>query len=194
MQAARTRVGGVTGWLSTYVPDPDSAPDMQAVLEAMASVIELEAAIRRVTGTANDAAVQRAAEMISLDPHLGQLLQLILTSPDPLGDELTTATRTARALLGESAQPRSAQEGVDTAQRVANQVDALRRAVERALTLAAGQLPARVTAAQQLPGGIGIPQLLSPGERGHLVAFTASSRLRRTLTLPPWTLTWCARA
>ena len=138
---------------------------MQAVLDAMASVTELEAAIRLVTGTANDAAVQRAAEMMRLDPHLGQLLQLILTGPDPLGDELSTATQAARALLAEPAQPQSAREAVDTAQQAVDQVNVLGRAIERVVTLAADRLPDRVDAAQELSGQIGIPLLLSQRAR-----------------------------
>src|SRR5258708_642868 len=59
--------------LSSFVPEQDRVAEMQAVIEAMASVTELEDVIRRVAAAVSDTATGRAAALLDLAPHAGRL-------------------------------------------------------------------------------------------------------------------------
>ncbi len=178
MQSARARAdeaaAGIADQLQrlpTDVPDQDRVAEMRAVIQAIASDAELEAAIRRVTDAAGDTAVRRAAALLSLAPYAGGLLSLAVTPPGPLGDELGEAERNVRALPGQPARPQTAQEAIAAAAQAANRVNDLRQAIGLVLTQAAGQLPGWAESVQRLLTDIGVPPPLSGSQRDDLAAF-----------------------
>ena len=180
MKAARARakdavVKVADRWqrLTTYVPDEDRVSVMQELIGEMASVTELEAAIRRVTDTASDTAVQRAADLMSLVPRTWALLSLVLTLPGEEGglrDELRTAERTVRAAANQPAQPRTTPGAVTAAQEVTNEVASLQHAISGVFTEAARRLPDWTDAVQRLSEKIEMP-LLDASQHDELAAF-----------------------